>query len=292
MSKDLKTLIEDIHNLFHDPSHKVDPKNLELFGENCKKALQESIEEATTVRNPTLRMSKIGVPDRKLWYEMNNPPDPNAPVELDPVLLTRFLYGHILEELVLFLCREAGHKVEGEQDECDVAGIKGHRDCKIDGVVVDVKSASGFAFNKFKMGTLFKDDPFGYIAQLSGYVQADEEAADYGAFLAINKENGELCLLKVDKIDMVNAVERVEHLKELIKEDKPPEEKCYQPQQHRNGPKGNLEVHRNCSYCPFMRECWSDANDGKGIRTFGYAERDVHLVEIKKLPGGKVTEKT
>ncbi len=150
MSKTIHTLIEDIHNLFHDPDHKVDPDNLERFGENCKKALQESIEEATTPRNPTLRMSKIGVPDRKLWYEMNQEIDPTALPEINPVLLTMFLYGHIVEELVLFLAREAGHNVEGEQDECEINGVLGHRDCKIDNVVVDVKRASGFSFNKFK----------------------------------------------------------------------------------------------------------------------------------------------
>ena len=42
-------------------------------------------------------------------------------------------------------------------------------DCKIDGEVVDVKSASAMSFKKFKNGTLYEDDPFGYIAQLAGY---------------------------------------------------------------------------------------------------------------------------
>lgn len=288
MSKNINTLIDDIHNLFHNPEHKVSSENLDLFGENCKKALQKSIEEATNSYHPSLRMSRIGVPDRKLWYEMHRQRDPNEPKEINPSQLIKFLYGHILEELVLFFVRESGHHIEGEQDQCDIEGVKGHRDCKIDNVVIDVKSASGNAFQKFKKGSLFKDDPFGYIAQLSGYVQADEEAEDYGGFLAINKENGELCLLKVDEIDMINAKERVKHLKEVVNYKEPPKEKCYEPVEM--GKKGNKVIHRNCSYCPFARECWQDANNGKGLRSFKYSDKVVHFTEVKAKP--KVPEIT
>ena len=40
-----------------------------------------------------------------------------------------------------------------EQAEAEVQGIKGSMDCKIDGVVTDVKSASTFGFKKFKDGS-------------------------------------------------------------------------------------------------------------------------------------------
>lgn len=286
--KTIDTLIDDIHNLFHDPDHKVDPKNLEIFGENCKQALQNSIEEATTVRSPSLRMSKIGVPDRKIWFEFNNDEHPSQRAELDPSLLIKFLYGHILEELVLFLARESGHIVEGEQDEFVLEGIKGHRDCKIDNVVVDVKSASKFGFEKFRTGKLFKDDPFGYIAQISAYVQSDETAEDYGAFLAINKESGELALLKVDPIDMINAEQRVKDLKSLVNDQEPPKEKCYPTRPV--GTSGNEAVHWNCTYCPFMQRCWKDANEGKGLRSFQYSNKVEHLCTVKVEP--KVKEIT
>jgi hypothetical protein len=39
--------------------------------------------------------------------------------------------------------------------------------------IIDIKTASNFAFNKFKKGTLADDDPFGYLAQLSGYEEAE-----------------------------------------------------------------------------------------------------------------------
>ena len=42
-------------------------------------------------------------------------------------------------------------------------------DCKIDGVLTDVKSTSSFGFKKFKEATLAFDDPFGYIDQIKAY---------------------------------------------------------------------------------------------------------------------------
>ena len=254
--------------------------------------LKEAVESTGKWREPTLRMSKIGTPDRKLWYEMNGSKKEDADdvggddtfegAPIDPSLQIKFLYGHLLEELVLFFCREAGHDVTGEQDELDVGGIKGHRDCKIDNVTVDVKSASRFAFQKFSTGSLFKDDPFGYIPQISGYTQADPTSEDFGAFLAINKESGELCILKVDPIDMVNAEMRIDHVKGMVELDAPPDTKCYQPKPV--GKAGNMAVHTNCSYCPFMKDCWKDANGGTGIRSFKYSNKTEHLTTVVKLP--------
>ena len=65
---------------------------------------------------------------------------------LAPSTRIKFLYGHILEDLLILLSRVAGHTVTEEQKQVDVEGIKGHQDCKIDGELVDCKSASGFVF--------------------------------------------------------------------------------------------------------------------------------------------------
>ncbi len=40
----------------------------------------------------------------------------------------------------------AGHEVTDEQKEVELEGLKGHIDCKINGRVVDIKTASGFSF--------------------------------------------------------------------------------------------------------------------------------------------------
>ena len=83
------------------------------------------------------------------------------------------------------LTKAAGHSVEAEQEEVTVEGVLGHQDCIIDGVLTDIKSASSFAFKKFRDNKLAEDDPFGYIAQISAYAtrRGDKEAA----FFAIDK---------------------------------------------------------------------------------------------------------
>ena len=83
-------------------------------------------------------------------------------------------------------------------------GIKGHIDCKIDGEVVDIKSTSGFSFNKFKNGTLPDYDSFGYMSQLAGYEAA--EGTNNGGFLAINKETGELWFFQPDELDKPDII--------------------------------------------------------------------------------------
>ena len=50
-------------------------------------------------------------------------------------------------------------------------------DCKIDGVVTDVKSVSTYGFKKFKDGTLAYDDPFGYVAQIKGYAYSEGQTS-------------------------------------------------------------------------------------------------------------------
>src|SRR6266849_6159935 len=45
------------------------------------------------------------------------------------------------------MAKAAGHEVLGEQDELTLDGVVGHRDCVIDGCIVDVKTTSRFDVN-------------------------------------------------------------------------------------------------------------------------------------------------
>jgi hypothetical protein len=110
----------------------------------------------------------LGKKDRQIWYDANMP---EAQRKLPGKMEFKFLYGDVLEVLMLFLAKEAGHEVTHEQHEVDVDGVKGHMDAVIDGIPVDCKSASSYSFQKFLNGPFF-DDPFGYVKQLSGYAHA------------------------------------------------------------------------------------------------------------------------
>jgi hypothetical protein len=45
--------------------------------------------------------------------------------DLTPNTYVKFLYGHLIEELLLFLTRAAGHKVTDEQKKCEVLFSRG-----------------------------------------------------------------------------------------------------------------------------------------------------------------------
>lgn len=273
--KTLATLIADIDKVFA-AEHKMSDKNLDDFCNNIKVLIKKRIEDGHEKRDNTLRMSKLGKKDRQLYYDINHP--------VEEVLSTsnqiKFMYGDIIEQVVLLLCKEAGHKVEGEQGEIVIDGVVGHRDAIIDGVSVDVKSASKFGFKKFEQGTLFEDDPFGYIGQISSYAKADGK--DEAAFLAVNKESGELCLLPVHAIDMINPVDRIAHLRKVLSSKEAPINKCYEPIP--NGKSGNTTLNKNCTYCPHKFKCWTEANNGKGLRSFRYSDGIRHFVNVVEEP--------
>ena len=278
--KKLDTLVEDIYDklsvLGDGESLDVSEEVLDEFGNSMKEALRHWA-NPTPRDTETLRMSNIGKPLRQLWYDLKSEGEETQPLE--PHLFIRFLYGHILEEVMLFLVKLAGHKVTDEQKEVKVSGVHGHMDCKIDGEVIDIKTASSFAFRNFKNGTLAEDDPFGYLAQLSAYETAEKTKA--GGFLVLNKESGEITLHRPSFIDKPHARNKIREVKKAIKLDNPPE-LCYNPVPE--GKAGNMKLPRGCTYCRHKNECHKDANDGKGLRVFKYSKGLMYLTKVEKEP--------
>ena len=230
-----------------------------------------------------LRMSNIGRDDRYLWNAVNNP---DVQEEMTPNTYVKFMYGHLIEEMLLFLTRLSGHEVTDEQKKCEVAGIKGSMDCKIDGVVTDVKSVSSFGFKKFKDGSLAFDDPFGYVAQIKGYAHSEGETK-FG-WLAMDKQNGHLTYLMYDSEDTQAPIyekisydieEHIERVKKLVEQPEPPEV-CHETVP--DGKSGNQKLAVGCSYCPYKHTCWP------GVRTFLYSSGPRYLTEVVNEP--KVAE--
>ena len=277
--KTLDTLVEDIYNkigVLADGEHiDLDEDTIEQFGESMKEILY-SWSHPEPRGKSTLRMSNIRKKERQLWFDMKTE---GTPERMPPSLFIKFLYGHLLEEIVLFLIKLSGHTVTNEQKEITVSGIKGHMDCVIDGEVVDIKTASGFAFKKFKDGTLAENDIFGYMAQLAGYEAA--EGTSNGGFLALNKESGELALYKPDNFEKPNIKKKIRDVKAAVKLDKPPN-LCYNPIP--DGKSGNMQLPRECVYCRHKFECHKDSNEGKGLRVFKYSNGLRYLTQVPKVP--------
>ena len=239
-------------------------------------------------------MSNIGKQDRQLWYSYNG----YKGEELMPHTRIKFLYGHLIEEMVLALTKLSGHSVTDEQKKAEVDGIKGSMDCKIDGVLTDVKSSSPYGFKKFKDGSLINDDPFGYIDQIKGYAHS-EGVTDVG-WLVMDKTNGHLTYLKYDmadesqwywsKLNFFSIAERIKNIKRVVKSETPPS-RCYEPVA--DGKSGNMKLPVGCSYCAYKHECWGDK-----LRTFIYSNGPRYLTEVKFVPsvleidrdGNKISE--
>lgn len=276
-TKTIDTLVPDILALFRD-GHVTDETLLEEYGKRIAANLSSSLSDGDA-HTPRLRLSGIGKPSRRLHYELTN-----APYErLQPTTLVKFQYGHMLEEMLLYLAKEAGHDVQYEQREYSFDGITGHIDAIIDGVIVDVKSASPFGFLKFKNGTVREDDPFHYIPQLASYVQADGGGRK-GAFLAINKVSGELglCLFQNEELLEVDIQAHADRQRTVQSNPADLPERCYSDKPE--GKSGNMALSTGCSYCKHKFHCWSDANNGEGLRTYLYSNGPKFLTKVVREP--------
>ncbi len=283
--KQIDTWVEDVYGLFQK-SHEVNEENLDLLANQLKELLRfRLLEDPSKERGNHLRMSNIGKPDRQLWYQVRtqkdtqlNPKPPCGRTQLN------FLFGDLVELLILFLARESGHTVENEQKTLEVNGLQGHLDCTIDGVVLDVKSASSFGMAKFKNSKILTDDPFGYLGQISSYKTAVEEQVGHPVrqgFLAFCKNDAELITSLVGQKDTIDVRGRLRHIDDVIKKDTPPV-RCYPTKKHENG---NEELDKGCIWCPFKELCWSDSNEGQGLRVFKYAQdKKVFLTKVRKKP--------
>ena len=278
--KSIDTLVEDIYEVLDKGV--ITNGGYGNFGREMSDLLTRRLAVEEVERTAHLRLSNVGTPcSRQLWYKVNTPDDGEA---LLPHTRLKFLYGDILECLLLELAKLAGHSVEGEQDEVQVNGVVGHRDCVIDGVLVDVKSASDYSFKKFEGHLEDEDDAFGYLTQLGSYLLASREAGDplvsdynRAAFLVINKVTGKLCLdvHEFSEEDLAHIsstiIGRVREVNDLVTPDR-----GFEPVLE--GKSGNEKLGVNCSYCAFKDKCWPD------LRTFLYSNGPMFLTKVERLP--------
>lgn len=206
-------------------------------------------------------------------------PELEEPLPADAKI--KFLYGSVLEELLLSLAEAAGHQVEARQAEVSMLGLTGHIDAIIDGMLVDVKSASTFAFQKFQNHLTSDKDSFGYLYQLGFYLEALQSnpslrIKDRAAFLVVDKTLGKICLDVHSrdslKRDWAEAVERKSQA--LTSVEMP--SRGYFPEP--DGKSGNLKLGLACSYCSFKEACYPR------LRTFAYSTGPRFLTHVAREP--------
>ncbi len=275
MIKNILTLIKDIQDVVEHE----DGWFTETIAEGFTRQLGPSLIQSAGRRDevPRLRLSQMG--DRcpsALWHSIHSPSLSEA---LPASARIKYTYGHVIEALVIAMAKAAGHEVTGEQDAVYVDGIRGSRDCVIDGCVVDVKSASSMAYQKFKTGSIRMDDPFGYLAQLDGYVVGSLDdplvrVKDRGYLLAVDKTLGHMCLFE-HRIRPDFIKERIKYYKEIVALEHPPKCEC---KTIPDGKSGNIKLDMKASYSPQKYLCFPN------LRTFIYASGPVYLTHVARKP--------
>jgi hypothetical protein len=275
-------LIPDIYKLIQRKDGWFTNELSENFATEVARRLQEKFNAPE--RTPRLRLSKMGpVCPCALWHSIHHPEMAEA---LPPWAEIKFSYGHILEALVITLAKAAGHEVTGEQDELIVDGIVGHRDCVIDGCLLDVKSASSRSFDKIKSGQLEMDDPFGYLDQLDGYLVASRGDAlvsekHKGYILAIDKQLGKMCLYE-HPVRETHIRARIASHKQTVSVAEAPTCKCGTVA---DGKSGNVKLDTKASYSAYKYACFPK------LRTFLYASGPVYLTHVERKPDVKEIDK-
>lgn len=295
---EISTLIQDIYKQVQDKGGWFNEELARSLSSDIAMRLQLQLgrvhlgprdkedSEGRTGANPKrtgLRLSRMGPQcPRVLWYSVHHP---ELAEVLPPWAEIKYSFGHILEALAIAFAKAAGHSVTGERDELSVDGIVGHRDCVIDGCVVDVKSASTRSFQKFKDGTLAQDDAFGYLDQLDGYVVGSSEdplvtVKDKGYLLAMDKQLGHLVLYE-HRIRENSIRERIKHYKELVGRDLPPTCTCGTV---KSGESGNRKLDVKASYSAYKHCCFPE------LRTYLYAGGPEYLSKVVKRPAAHIVE--
>ena len=265
----------------------ISPSATQDFADECKKSVDTQLNRKREYR---IRMSGLGRPLCQQLLDRSGLVE-----EMDYNALFRFLFGDLVESVAVLIMEQAGVEIVEKQKavSLNIAGqtINGTLDLILRdemGVekVWDVKSASEWAF-KFKYtgyggyDKIKEDDPFGYISQLSSYVYAAKDDPlvtnkTHGAFLAMDKQNGHLCL---DVYDFTEELKTKEEemlaAKEMVAGPIPSDRVSPIPQ---SGTSPNTKLAMECSYCDFKKLCWPQ------MRTFIYSQGPQFLVHVEKEP--------
>lgn len=258
--KDISTLLEDIEKLLTKEAVTATKESVDSLSTMLATTIAERLGPRKI--KTKLSMSMIGKPMRQLWFQLhpgNFKKDAKETIDARQRLI--FLFGDILEVLLLWLAEQAGHNVKEYQRHVELEGVGGSIDCIIDDCLVDAKSASSTSFHMFKTATVSGEDGqdyLGYHHQIQGYRQAlkKENIETKGAaFFVINKSTGELCLYEPDEdFDLPKDVTpRIKLLQEMLKKDEIPPQ-CYKAKVERKTER--LYLCKSCAYCPYKDKCW------------------------------------
>jgi hypothetical protein len=274
--KHINTLIKDVYNVAEKDSW-FPPADTERY---CTELGHRLLERLTSEERPVgLRLSQMGdICPRSLWASVHSP---SVRERFPAHAKIKFHFGDVVEAMAIALAKAAGHTVTGEQDELELLGVKGHRDCVIDGCIVDVKSINSMGFQKVKSKQVSEDIFLrSYLDQLDGYLLASADdpvvtEKDTAYLWCIDKAMGHMCLYE-HRLRENHIRERITSYKEIVARSQPPACTCGVVAE---GASGNLKLDLKASYNPWKYFCYPN------VRTFIYAGgKPTHLVKVVRKP--------
>lgn len=279
MIKNIHTLVKDIYHVVEQEGWLTEANIERLTGELGRQFVQRSGQKDSRA---VLSLSKMGEKcPCQLWHTIHSP---SLAEKLQAPARIKFTYGDVIESLAISMAIAAGHEVTGEQDEITADGVPGHRDCVIDGCIVDVKSTNSLSFQKIQAGAVAEDKFLSaYLAQLDGYLMGSADdplvrVKDRGYLLAVDKVLGKMHLYEhIYRPEFI--AKRISEYKGIVALPQPPRCNCgIEP----DGEGGNLKLDTFASYNPFKHLCAD--NRGDKIRTFLYEGGPRFLTKVVRRP--------
>lgn len=287
MTAKIDSLATDLQNVIGSAAGLELAKDAGIqVGALVAKKVERALSRVDRPRRPNVLFpSELGHPcDRKLWYSFHYDPLTMLPREqMTGKTRIKFTYGDIIESLIVPLIAVAGHEVSdvGKRIEWDVPtqpgwSVQGAIDCRVDGVIIDVKSMNARSYEMW-MKDPDSADKFGYAHQIAAYWFGDTRFSGEPFILGVNKEDGAIGSFKLRLPDAsLRAIYKAQAAEMPIK-------KLARMPTAPIG-KSNQKLSTVCSYCDFKAECWKDSNGGKGLRKFIYSYGPVFLTEVGDEP--------
>lgn len=205
-------------------------------------------------KGSVLRFSGAGKGARQIAYEYHDFPENGKKMNARSRLV--FLYGDLLEALMVTLCKASGVQLtacglDQKTISTTLGGVevKGH----LDGLhvgnpirTVEFKSMSSFAFEQLQKGVIDHT----YLVQVNLGMNAT--GLDECIFVGIEKESGAMheTILSYDKTYVTWANNNISQVVSSTKEILPA--RCFSPSKLKDG---NSYYPWNCSYCKFYNTC-------------------------------------
>lgn len=300
----IDTLIADINMVLENHTSVDEDKEVfKAFAVGAVTSLRRrmSAQEARprrwhTPEIPVLYGSEVGEEcGRKMVYKFNE--DKADPEPMQPHTYLKFMYGDLLEHVMVALILHTGHTVRHLQAkleaDCGTARVAGRPDITVDGICLDIKTMSPFAFKRLVQGDT---GSFGYAEQVSWYYHAlrKEGRLDAGpvGILAIDKVSGKIHLQLFAPIDLAVLANNVSLLAHDIRAYKTSNMLPMQLPSVPYGKSGNMMLDLKCRYCPFKWECWKMSNETNGLKAYAYSSGPVWFTKIKRAPRKGVPQLT